>query len=121
MLVAANSIPRNTTDSSAVASILPRRIGKVLLRQQGVLISQHLTKDDESNSTARYTTATPRRTHKNAGVTVIAAVILRKAVMIPTIRLITTEAVVHIFLQEQSQVDIYSPPSPHYMPVDIWW
>jgi hypothetical protein len=107
MLVATNSIARNTTDRSTVARILPRRTGSVLLRQQGAFRSQHLTKDDVTRTTARYTTATPKSVHEKAGVIVMVAVILRKAVIIPIIRLIITATVVHTFLQEQSEFDIY--------------
>jgi hypothetical protein len=48
----------------------------------------------------------PKTVHKNAGVRVIAAVILRKAAMIPTAMLIMRAAVVQVLLHEQSDVDI---------------
>ena len=50
---------------------------------------------------ARYTIATPRTTHKNAGVTVITAINLSIAVTIPRIMLATTEYTKQLFLQQQ--------------------
>lgn len=106
ILVATNSIARRTTAKSTVAIIAPKITVIALLRQQGLCTSQHFVKDAVRSNTARYTTAMPKRVHKNAGVTVIAAVILRKAAMIPTAILTITAIVVHELLQEQSDVDI---------------
>ena len=114
-LVAGNSIARSTTAKSMVAIIAPRSTEIILLIQQGDLFSQQLTDATVTRRMARYTTAMPKTTHKNAGVIVIAAVILRKAVMIPTAMLTIRAIVVQLFLQVQSLVDIFSPPDTLYV------
>ena len=47
----------------------------------------------------RKPTAVPNAAHKNTGVTVMTAVICRNAVMMPTMRLATTAAMVQLHLQ----------------------
>lgn len=106
MLVAGNSTASNKTASSTVAIIAARRTAIIVLMQQGALPPQHLNDVAVRRIVLRYTTAIPKTVHKNAGVTVIAAVILRKAVMMPTTRLIISATVVQEFLHEQSDVDI---------------
>jgi hypothetical protein len=106
MLVAGNSTASNKTASSTVAIIAARRTAIIVLMQQGALPPQHLNDVAVRRTVPRYTTAIPKTVHKNAGVTVIAAVILRKAVMMPTTRLIISATVVQEFLHEQSDVDI---------------
>lgn len=106
MLVAANSTASKITASSIVAIIAPRSTDIVVLKQQSILPAQHLKDVAARSITSRYTTAIPKTVHRNAGVTVIAAVILRKAVMIPITILIISAADVQVFLHEQSDVDI---------------
>lgn len=107
ILVAANSIAKSTTDSNIVAIIAPNRTVRIVLMQQGVIVPQHFRDTENRSRIPRYTTAIPKTVHKNAGVTVIAAVILRKAVIIPTTILIIRAAVVQVlFLHGQSDVDI---------------
>lgn len=106
ILVAANSTAKSTTESSTVPIIALRSTDRIVLIQQGAFPLQHLSDVDVRSTTARYTTAMPKTTHKKAGVTVIAAVILRNAVMIPTAMLIMSAAVVQVFLHEQSDIDI---------------
>jgi hypothetical protein len=86
--------------------IAPSCIAIAVLMQQGVFAQQHLNVVEAKSITPRYTTAMPKTVHKNAGVRVIAAVILRKAAMIPTAMLIIRAAVVQVLLHEQSDVDI---------------
>jgi hypothetical protein len=116
MLVATNSTARRSTARNTVAIIAPRSTKIVVFRQQGLASLQQPTDADITSTTARYTTAIPKTVHKNAGVTVIAAVILRKAVTIPITILIISAMVVHVlFLHEQSLFDIFSPPTPLYV------
>ncbi len=86
-LVATNSTASKTIERSTVPR-MPASNAVTMLHKP----SQHLLRKEppETRATARYTTAIPRVTHKNAGVRVIAAVILRNAVIIPIIRLATT-------------------------------
>ena len=105
-LVAGNSTARRTIAKNIVAIIAPRSTVRIVFIQQVDLFSQQLTEAMVIRRTPRYTTAMPNTTHKNAGVTVMAAVILRKAAMIPTTMLIISATVVQVPLQVQSFVDI---------------
>ena len=69
MLVAANVIPRRITAVKTVPRIPASRVYKP--RQQTFLSGHAVI--DVKRTTPRYTTAIPKRTHKNAGVTVITA------------------------------------------------
>ena len=102
-LVAANSTASRTIDNKTVpriptssAVIIVHKLPQQTLRKSAALMSV----------TARYTTATPRITHKNAGVRVIVAVILRNAVIMPIIRLATIAITVQPGLQLLHDVDI---------------
>ena len=112
MLVATNSIARRTTESNIVPRIPASNAVTILHR-----FSQHpLRKSaDETRVTARYATATPKTTHKNAGVRVITAVILKNAVIIPIIRLATIAITVQLVLQLLHVVDINFHPLHHFM------
>ena len=102
-LVAANSIARNTMERSIVP-IIPA-IRAVTVQHKSLQLS--LTERAETaKATARYTTAMPRSTHKNAGVREIAPVILRKDATIPAIRLVTTAITTQPGLQLLHDVDI---------------
>ena len=97
-LVAGNSIASSTTAKSMVAIIAPRSTEIIVLIQQGDLFSQQVTDATVIRRTARYTTAMPNTTHRKAGVIVMAAVILRNAVIIPTTMLTIRARVVQLFL-----------------------
>ena len=90
-LVAANSMARRMIDKSTVP-IIPTSTAETIVHKS----SQHSLRKiaPETRVTARYTTAMPSSTHKKAGVRVIAAVILKKAVIMPIIRLATTAIMV---------------------------
>ena len=115
MLVATNSTASSTIAKRIVAIIAPRSTERIFFMQQGDLFSQQLADATVMSNTARYTTAMPKTTHKNAGVTVIVAVILRKAAMIPTAMLTMRAIVVQLLLQAQSLFDIISPPDTLYV------
>ena len=115
MLVATNSTARSTIANSTVAIMAPRSTVMILFTQQGDLHSQQLTDAAVMRTMARYTTAMPKTVHKNAGVTVMAAVILRKAAMMPTTMLIMRATVVQLPLQVQLLSDIISPPDTLYV------
>lgn len=69
----------------------------------------------ETSKTARYTTAIPNRTHKNAGVTVIIAENCRNAVIIPIITLATMANPAQFTRQPQPKfVIFFSPPIAVY-------
>jgi hypothetical protein len=107
MLVATNSMPSSTTAKRIVAIIAPSKTVKVVSRQQGVSLLQQFIDAEVARATPRYTTPIPKTVQRKAGVIVIAAVILKKAAIIPTAMLMITAMVVQVFLQEQSQFDIY--------------
>ena len=115
MLVATNSIARSIIAKNIVARIAPRSTESMVRIQQGRQLLQQLIDTVASSTMARYTTAMPKTTHKNAGVTVIAAVILRNAAIIPTAMLTIRATVVHVLLHEQSLLDIFSPPNLLYV------
>ena len=108
MLVATNSIARSITDVRIVPSMLIRSPLSVAHLQ---LLSKFLpVKVDTKSVTARYTTAIPKTTHKNAGVTVIAAVIVRNAVIIPSMMLAAVDNNKQLFLQLQPKLFIKKSP-----------
>ena len=85
MLVATKVIARSTIENkivlNALASVVPNAVST-----HSVFF---LDNANENNATAIKPTAIPNVTHKNTGGTVITAVILRKAVIIPITKLIT--------------------------------
>lgn len=85
MLVATKVIARSTTENKIVLSALANAVPNAVSTQSAFFLDNA----NESNVTAINPTATPNVIHKNTGGTVITAVILRKAVIIPTIMLIT--------------------------------
>ena len=114
-LVAANSTASSTTAKRIVARMAPKSTERVVFIQQGAQLSQQFMDTVARSTTPRYTTAMPNTVHKNAGVTVIAAVILRNAAIIPTAMLMIRATVVQVFLHEQSLFDIFSPPNILYV------
>lgn len=101
-LVAANVIAKRTIDVKIAPSI-PTKITDRLLHTHPDL---RITGDTASNI-ARYTTAMPKTTHKNAGVTVITALNCRNAVIIPIIILATMARPAQSLLQVQQKLAIY--------------
>ena len=84
-LAAGNVIANSTIERRIVPNIPARTSDKGVSIQLHNL--RHLKLAATAKFTARYTTAIPKRTHKNAGVTVITAVIVSKVAIIPTIAL----------------------------------
>ena len=119
MLVAANSTARSTIAKKIVAIIATRSTESTELMQQAILLLQQFTDAIVIRRIARYTTAMPKTTHKNAGVTVIAAVIVRNAVMMPTTMLTMSATVVQVFLHAQLLFDIISPPDTLYVLLSV--
>lgn len=114
-LVAANSIANKTTDNKMVPKMPANKTGNTPHRQTGA--RSRCTNALANNATARYTTAIPNTTHKNAGVTVITAVKRRKATTIPMMMLEITDRPTQLLLQSQPNIAIiHSPPLSHYMP-----
>lgn len=104
ILVAANSTPKSITEASAVPRIPVSNVGRILHTQ---LRTPKRRRSVEAISvTARYTTEIPSVTHKNAGVMVMVAVKVRKAVITPMIILAIIARPVHSVLQEQDKFDI---------------
>ena len=104
MLVAAKVMPSKITDVKTVPKIPVKKVLKTS-QQPGLEL-----KAEAKSVIPRYTTEIPSNTHKNAGVTVITAVYLKTAVMMPIIMLIKTEIPVQLIVQSQSFLFIISPP-----------
>ena len=107
MLVATNSIASKIIESNIVPKMPTIKVVTIVHKS----LQHSLRKIAlETRAIARYPTAIPRSTHKKAGVRVIVAVILRKDVIIPMIRLITTAITVQPVLQFLHDVIIIHPP-----------
>jgi len=108
ILVAANSIPRSITEVRTVPN-MPAE--KTLNAGQRQLWNPLPVKKPEVRiAIAWYPTAIPNSTHKKAGVTVITAVIVRNAAIIPSIILAATDNNKQLFLQLHPKLFIKSPP-----------
>ncbi len=81
MLVAAKVMPKRITDVRIVPKIPVKRT--VSLGHMQFCTAVHLKDGDSANATARYTIAIPSVTKVNAGVMVMVAVMVRKAVITP--------------------------------------
>ena len=103
ILVATNSIASKITERSTVVRMAASNTVTILHKSLQPSLRHKLL---ERRDTARYTTAIPRVVHKNAGVRVIAAVILRNAVTIPIMRLATTANTTQPGSQFLQDVDI---------------
>ena len=102
MLVVTNVIPRRITEVRIVPRIPKSCNGSTAHRQRlGVTALRY---GETASVRIRYTTAMPNSTHKNAGVTVITAVILRTVVITPIITAAITERATHPFVQLQLQL-----------------
>ena len=82
ILVATNVIANSITDTKIVPKIPVNKTDKIEQMQPRILL---LLADDTASVTARYKIDMPNKTHRNTGVIVIAAVIVRNAVIIPII------------------------------------
>ena len=85
ILVAAKVIPKRIIAPRIVPKIPASNNERGVRRQRQVFLQPNLLL--AKSTTPRYTTAIPSSTHKNAGVTVIVAVIVSNVVIIPIITL----------------------------------
>ena len=108
-LVATNSIAKSITDVKIVPKIPVSKTGSIEHTQLRTPLPQ--IEADDIRVIARYKIAIPNTTHKNTGVMVITAVIVKNAVIIPIIILATIAIPVQSLLQLHVRLDIYySPP-----------
>lgn len=113
ILVATNSIASKTIESNVVPKTPTSKV--FIIAHKSLQHSLSLRKiAPEIRTIARYPTAIPRSTHKKAGVRVIVAVILRKDVIIPIIRLVTIVITVQLVLQHLHDVIIIFHPLTIY-------
>lgn len=104
MLVATNVTPRRITD----VRIEPKIPANTAESVAGHEARASLSEKAEINSVKiRKATATPKTTHKNAGVTVITAVMRNIAAITPIIRLPMKASPVQVTLFLQLKSDIY--------------
>ncbi len=112
MLVAANVIPRRIIDTRIVPKIPKSRVFTEEQKQPSPL-EEHVP-PEVARSIARYTTAIPRSTHKNAGVIVIVAIKVSIPAITPIMIAATIAMLVHCVLHRQESSDILSPPVSVY-------
>lgn len=112
MLVAANVMPRRIIDTRIVPKIPKSNVFKEEQKQPSPL--EEYEPPEVARSIARYTTAIPRRTHRNAGVMVIVAIKVSIPAITPIIIAATIAMLVHCALQRQESSDILSPPVSVY-------
>jgi hypothetical protein len=98
ILVATKSIASSTTDNTIAPKIPVRSVDKTVHKQL-FLTFGHCEIDVEIRIIARYTTAIPSITHKNASPTVITAVMRKNAVIMPIIILATIAKNGQVILQ----------------------
>ena len=110
MLVAAKVTPKSITDVNTAPKIATSKTESA--EQAQLLTESSEICGDVIKSIARYTVAIPKATHKNAGVKVITAVVVRTAPIAPIIILAITETAEQFVLQEHN--DIFSPPNTVY-------
>ena len=101
-LVATKVIAKRITDVKTVPKIPVRIAGR--LTHTHSLLPKVRKMVHVTNRTPRYTTAIPNNTHKNAGVTVMTAVILSIAVTIPMIMLAMSANPIQLNLQLQLNI-----------------
>ena len=102
-LVATKVIAKSITDVKIAPKIPVKRTDRIGQTHPLMFVPDKFA--ETAKTTARYTTATPKTTHKNAGVTVITAVVLKIAAIIPTIMLPTIANIEQFVLQVQ--IDIF--------------
>lgn len=113
MLVAAKVTPKRITDTK-IEPRIPVSKALVLLHEQP-LWHKYLSALYAIKVMARKPTEIPKTTHKNAGVTVMAAVKLKIAAIRPTSKLAAMEISVQLYFGRQLQFDIdISPPGLIY-------
>lgn len=110
MLVVAKVIPKRIKEVNTAPKIAVNKTERTGQMQLFAVTLENLA--DVIKIIARYTTATPKTTHKNAGVKVITAVVVRTAPIAPKIILTITATTEQLDLQEQK--DIFSPPDTVY-------
>lgn len=98
ILVATKSMASSTTDNK-IAPKIPVTSADKTAHIQLFLALGRWAIDVEIRTIARYTTAIPSTTHKNASPTVITAVMRKKAVIIPIIMLTTIAKNGQVILQ----------------------
>ena len=99
ILVAAKVIPKRITDARIVPKIPIRTVGRILHIHSRVFPRRSNT--EYRSNRPNPTTAIPKSTHKNAGVTAIVAEKVRNAVTTPKIMLAITPIPVQLNLQLQ--------------------
>ena len=116
-LVAAKVIAKSTTASKMVIRTAP---SQTLSVRQTHSSAQPRLLSPAIKASAKNATAIPKTTHKKAGVTVITAIYLNIAAVMPIIMLAARAIIVQSFLFEQLQLQllIFSPPL-QYMSVNI--
>lgn len=102
-LAGAKEMARRITARSTVPRIAARRVGNTVQKHLFLPLPETAL---VTSKTARYTTAMPNSTHKNAGVTAITAVKFRNAAMMPRIILATPESAMQFSLQLQFRIFI---------------
>ena len=102
-LVALKVIPKSTTDVKIAPKIPVNKTDKTGQTQAFRVAPEKLA--DVIRLIARYTTATPKTTHKNAGVTVITAVARRTAAIMPIMTLAVMATTEQLDLHEH--IDIF--------------
>ena len=113
MLVAAKVTANRITEVSAVPNIpVKTAVNAPLTQRQEVFALQQPV---VANNTAKYPMAMPNATQRKAGVTVITAVICKKAAITPIIALAITERVTQLTLFSQQKIPIFFTPSLHFM------
>jgi hypothetical protein len=98
ILVVAKVIPKRIKDVNTAPKIAVNKTERTGQRQLFTAMLENLA--DVNKIIARYTVATPKTTHKNAGVKVITAVVRRTAPIAPKIILTITATTEQLDLQE---------------------
>lgn len=112
MLVAAKVIPRRMIDIRIVPKIPKSNVFTEEQKHPSPL--EEYVPPEVAMSIARYTTAIPRSTHKNAGVMVIVAIKVSIPAITPMMIAATIAMLVHCALQRQESSDMLSPPISVY-------
>ena len=102
MLVATKVIPKSITDVTIAPKIAVNKTVKTGQIQLFCAMPEKLA--DFTKIIARYKTAIPKTTHKNAGVKVITAVVRKTAAIIPIITLAITATTEQFDLQKQTDI-----------------
>ena len=111
--MAAKVIANRITEISAVPRIPVKTADNAPLLH----LQEFVTRQQQvvANNTAKYPIAIPKATHKNAGATVITALICKKAAITPIIALAMTANAAQLGLFSQQKIDIFFTSSLHFM------